>query len=127
MTRSEIEQLTLDFTRAFNEDDLNAVMAYFAEDGIYDEFDGRRHVGAAAIRKAFEPQFSGTFGKVRFRQEDLFVDAETGKAMISWTCTLETKQGPAGWRGLDLLHWKAGRLAQKHTYAKAKQLQLERR
>ena len=124
MTRDEIERLTLDFTAAFNRDDLDGVMAYFAEDGIYDEFNGTRATGRAAIRAAFAPQFAGAFGQVRFHQEDLFVDAAAGKAMIAWTCTLTTKQGPAGWRGLDLLHWQGGKLVQKHTYAKTKQLLL---
>jgi ketosteroid isomerase-like protein len=125
MTRSEIEKLTLDFTAAFNRDDLDGVMAYFAADGIYDQVGGERAVGLAAVRAAFAPQFQGAYGTMRFIQEDIFVDAETGKSMISWTCTFETKRGPAGWRGLDLLHWKDGRLVHKLTYGKAKQLLLQ--
>lgn len=120
MDRNALDRLVLDFTDAFNREDLDAVMGYFAEDGIYDEFNGARHHGKAAIRAAFEPQFRGDFGRVRFIEEDRFLDPETGKAMISWTCTLETKQGPGGWRGLDLLHFAGGRLVEKHTYAKAK-------
>jgi uncharacterized protein (TIGR02246 family) len=120
MTRDEIERLTLDFTAAFNRDDLDAVMAYFADDGVYEELDDRRAVGKAAIREAFEPQFRGDYGEMRFVQEDLFIDAAAGKAMISWTCRLRTSRGPAAWRGLDLLHWKGGRLALKQTYGKAK-------
>jgi ketosteroid isomerase-like protein len=125
MTREEIETATLDFTDAFNRDDLDAVMAYFAEDGIYEELNDQRAVGKTAIRAAFEPQFRGDFGTVRFIQEDLFIDAAAGKAMIAWTCTLDTARGPAAWRGLDLLHWRGGRLARKHTYCKAKVPRLE--
>ena len=124
MTRDEIETLTLDFTAAFNRDDLDGMMAYFAEDGVYDQVDGARAVGLAAVRAAFVPQFTGAYGKMRFLQEDIFVDAAAGKSMISWTCTIETKRGPAGWRGLDLLHWQDGKLKHKLTYAKAKQLLL---
>jgi len=127
MTRDEIEKLTLDFTAAFNRDDLDGVMSYFAEDGIYEQLDDRRAVGKAAIRVAFEPQFRGDFGEMRFLQEDLFIDAAAGKAMISWTCTLATSRGPAGWRGLDLLHWKGGRLVLKQTYGKAKVPRLQPR
>jgi len=127
MTRDEIEKLTLDFTAAFNRDDLDGVMAYFAEDGVYDQVDGQRAIGRAAIRKAFEPQFQGAYGTMRFLQEDLFVDQAAGKSMISWTCSFATKRGPAGWRGLDLLHWQGGKLVHKLTYAKAKQLLLESR
>jgi ketosteroid isomerase-like protein len=127
MTRSEIEKLTLDFTAAFNRDDLDGVMSYFAADGIYDQVDGQHAVGQAAVRAAFTPQFAGAYGTMRFIQEDIFVDAEAGKSMISWTCTFETKRGPTGWRGLDLLHWKDGKLVHKLTYAKAKHLLLSAR
>ena len=40
--------------------------------------------------------------------------------MIRWLCTLETKRGPSGWRGLDILHVENGRITEKLTYAKAK-------
>ena len=125
--REELDRQVLAFTDAFNRDDLEGVMAHFAADAIYDEFNGVRHEGKAAIRAAFEPQFSGQYGVIRFLEEDRFVDVESGKAMISWTCTLETDQGPAGWRGLDLLHFANGKLSEKHTYAKAKTLQIEPR
>jgi ketosteroid isomerase-like protein len=125
MTREEIEKMTLDFTAAFNCDDLHAVMSYFTEDGVYEELNDRRSVGQVAIRSAFEPQFQGAFGKVRFTEEDLFIDAAAGKAMIAWTCTLDTPRGPTAWRGLDLLHWRGGKLALKQTYCKAKVPQLK--
>ena len=118
MTRDELKQFTLRFTDAFNRDDLDGVMAWFAEDAVYDEFHGARHEGREAIRAAFEPMFAGKFGKVRFEEEDLFLDPEDGKAMISWSCVLTTEERSSAWRGLDLLHFKSGRIVAKHTYAK---------
>ncbi|MDP6709234.1 MAG: nuclear transport factor 2 family protein [Alphaproteobacteria bacterium] len=118
--RAELEKLVIDFTEAFNADDLDGVMSYFADDAVYDEFDGARHVGKEAIRAAFVPQFRGDFGKIRFRAEDMFLDADTGKALISWLCTLETPERAGGWRGLDILHFRDGRLVEKQTYAKTK-------
>ena len=123
--RRALEAFVLRFTDAFNRDDLDGVMSYFTADGVYDELDGRRSSGKAAVRAAFEPQFRGDYGKIRFLEEDLVVDAATGKAMISWTCTLETPRGPAAWRGLDVLHWRGGKLAVKQTYCKAKVPKLE--
>ena len=117
--RKRIEALVVAFTEAFNQDDLDRVMAYLAEDAVYDEFNGTAHRGHAAIRAAFVPQFRGDFGELRFHTEDLFVDPVAGKALIRWLCTLETKKGPAGWRGLDILHVRDGRITEKHTYAKA--------
>lgn len=126
LTTNRLRELTRTFTRAFNDNDLDGVMSYFTDDAVYDQFDGQPAVGRAAIRDAFTPQFTGAFGRMEFIEEDLFVDAETGKAMISWLCTFDTKQGKAGWRGLDILHFdQQGHITRKLTYAKAKQLQLQ--
>ena len=88
--------------------------------GVYDEFNGKRNRGKQAIRAAFEPQFTGAFGDMKFLEDDIFVDAEAGKAMISWRCTLAVKGKLSSWRGLDLLHFAGEHVTLKHTYAKAK-------
>ncbi|MBI2206473.1 MAG: nuclear transport factor 2 family protein [Candidatus Rokubacteria bacterium] len=118
--RKRLEQLVIDFTEAFNRDDLDGVMRYLADDAVYDEFNGTVNRGKAAIRAAFVPQFRGDYGKLRFHTEDVFVDPVTGRALIRWLCTLDTKRGPAGWRGLDILHFDGDRITRKLTYAKAK-------
>lgn len=118
-TRSELEDLVRRFTDAFNRDDLDGVMSFMADDAIYDEFNGKINRGKAAIREAFVPQFRGDYGVLRFHTEDLFVDPESGKALIRWLCTLERNGRRRGWRGLDILHVENGLLTQKLTYAKA--------
>ena len=120
MDRATLADLVIRFTECFNANDLEGVLALMTEDAVYEEFTGTINRGKAAIRAAFVPQFRGDFGKMRFETEDLFVDAEAGKALIRWVCTLETKRGPAGWRGLDILHVANGLVTQKLTYAKAK-------
>ena len=127
VTHTELSDLVTRFTDAFNRDDLDAVMTYFTDDAVYDQFDGKRAVGKAAIREAFVPQFRGDYGTMRFLTEDCFVDATAGKAMIRWVCALDLQGVKRGWRGLDLLHF-AGRLVkEKHTYAKADVPQLRAR
>lgn len=122
-----LRELTLAFTDAFNHDDLEAVLAYFADDAVYDEFDGRRSTGKDAIRAAFTPQFRGDFGAIRFLVEDVFVDASAGRSLVSWTCTLARDGRTRAWRGLDVLHVQGGKITAKHTYAKAERLRLEER
>jgi len=118
--RTNLEKLVIDFTEAFNREDMDEVMSYFAEDAIYDEFNDIRHVGTDAIRAAFVPQFSGAFGRMRFHTEDMFLDVDAGKAMIRWVLTMEEEARQGAYRGLDLLHFKDGKLIEKHTYCKAK-------
>ena len=120
MERQRLVELTNQFMDAFNRNDLDAVMSFFADNAVYDEFNGTHNEGKEAIRTAFEPQFTGVFGKMQFIDEDLFVDADSGKIMASWLCTLEVKGRPTSWRGLDLLHFKGDKLVRKLTYAKAK-------
>jgi ketosteroid isomerase-like protein len=120
MERTKLADLVVQFTEAFNRNDLDGVMSFMAEDAVYDEFTGTINRGTAAIRAAFVPQFRGDHGKMRFNTEDLFVDDAVGKVLIRWQCTLETKRGPAAWRGLDIIHVVNGRITEKLTYAKAK-------
>ncbi len=118
--RAALAALVVDFTEAFNRENIEEVMSYFAEDAIYDEFHGVRHHGREAIQQAFVPQFRGDYGKLRFHTEDMFLDVAAGKALIRWLLTIETEERSGGWRGLDILHFENGKLKEKHTYAKAK-------
>ena len=115
-----LESLVISFTEAFNREDIDEVMSYFAEGAIYDEFNGVRNEGLAAIRKAFEPQFAGAFGTMRFHTEDMFLDSTAGKAMIRWVLSLEEEDRAGAYRGLDLLYFREKKLVEKHTYCKAK-------
>jgi ketosteroid isomerase-like protein len=129
------------FVEAFNVNDLDAVMTYFAEDAVYRPGDGKEHHGKAEIRKAFEPQFAGAFGKMRFDELDRLLDTEARKASIRWICRHDF-QGPngaaipflkrvvyrlmgggaqVGWQGLDVFHFDAGgKIIGKFSYGEAR-------
>ena len=117
ISRTEFEDFNRRFTAAFNSDDLDGVMEFFAEDALYAEFNGTESRGKKAIREAFEPQFRGDFGPVRFHGEDSFVDEETGKALSRWRCTVEVDGEPQEWRGLDIYRLENGLIKEKLTYA----------
>lgn len=121
----ELRRLTLDFTEAFNRNDLDAVMRAFADDAVYDQVDGTRSAGKAAIREAFVPQFRGDFGSIRFAECDVIVDAVAQKTLVRWDCRIERDGRVRVWRGLDVLHFQDGALVEKHTYGKAERLRLE--
>lgn len=117
--RARLEDLTRRFTDAFNRNDLDAVMAFFAKDAVYDEFNGAVSRGRDAIRAVFVPQFRGDFGIVRFEEHDVFADEGSTKALIRWTCVLERDGTRRGWRGLDVLEFDGDLIRHKSTYAKA--------
>src|SRR5262245_5147680 len=74
-----LQELTTAFMDAFNRNDLAAVMAFFADDAVYEELNGRANRGVDAIRAAFAPQFEGKFGRMEFVEDDTFIDAASGK------------------------------------------------
>ena len=72
------------FLSAFNANDLDTVMTFFAEDAVYRPGDGKEHIGRAAIRAAFEPQFAGAYGKLRFDEMDRVMDHGARKVTLCW-------------------------------------------
>jgi ketosteroid isomerase-like protein len=125
MRQKELIDLVIRFVDAFNRDDLDAAMSFFADDAVYDGFNGLRSRGTVAIRAAFEPQFRGDFGTIRFHTEDVFADADSGKVLVRWRCTLAGGSTNGSWRGLDIVHVAGGLITHKLTYAKAEAPRIE--
>jgi uncharacterized protein (TIGR02246 family) len=123
--RAQLVELVRRFTDAFNRDDLDEVMSFFKEDALYVEFNGKQNRGREAIHKAFEPQFQGAFGEIRFHEQDIFVDETESKVLIRWSCTIEVDGKPQAWDGLDIVHFEGNLVKEKHTYAKADVPKLE--
>lgn len=119
--RAELTQLVEEFTACFNAVDLDGLMRFFDDDAVYEEVNGPVNAGKAAIRRAFEPLFSGRFGTVRFTGRDCFVDAEAGKVMASWDCHLVMDGKPQVLEGLDCYHFRGRKIVRKLAYCKARQ------
>lgn len=137
LSREDLRALIIRFTETAT--DLDTFMSYFAEDAVYNAFDGQVHRGKPAIRAAFEPQFQGHYGRLQFYAEDLIVDEREGKAVLRWLCmhrmarvtrlrqmpdarvlALQAIHGRVfGWHGLDVLRFSNGLLVEKSTYAQA--------
>jgi uncharacterized protein (TIGR02246 family) len=134
---ASIAELIDTFTEAFNRNDLDAVMAAFADDAEYRPGDGKVHRGRAEIRAAFAPQFAGAFGAMRFDLEDRLIDEAARKAASRWICrhdmsgahgkrvspllrlAIRLRHGArVGWHGVDVFHFDpAGKITGKYTYA----------
>lgn len=143
----DIREVVDRFVEAFNDNDLDQVMTFFAEDAVYRPGDGSEHRGPSAIRRAFEPQFNAAFGTMRFDEHEGLIDDASRKAAIRWICRHDlagakpysfglTLQRIAvsllagsrfGWEGLDVFHFNdAGQIVGKFTYANYTRPQLRK-
>jgi len=128
--RAELVEITEKFVSAFNQMNIDNVVKAFAEDGIYEDSMGGRHVGHDAIRTAFEPLVGGAKGKIRFDGEDFFAEVETGKVLISWYLNMglevEDQSELSVVRGIDVLHFNDDNtLAKKMAYMKVDKPHIE--
>ena len=106
------------FNDAFNAHDVDAVMARMTDDAVFESTsppDGDAHVGAAAVRAAWEGFFA--------ESPDAHFDAEevitTGDRCIVCWCYTWTQDGEAHHlRGVDVLRVRDGKVAEKHAYVK---------
>ena len=121
------------FVDGFNTNSLDAVMAFFADDAVYEPGDGRTHRGRDAISETFRPQFSNAFGAMRFVVNDQVVDEGARKATIRWVCQHDFATTTsflqrwmfkamfgrrAGWYGTDIFHFdEGGKIVGKFSYA----------
>lgn len=120
-SRERLVELTNQFVDTFNRCDLDAAMSCFADDAVYEDLEAVSHQGTEAIRAALTPFFDGTFGKIKFVDEDLIVDVEAAKVMASWRCNMQLGDNPVYLRGLDILHFNDDKLVRKVPYSKTKE------
>lgn len=137
MLSTQINDTITKFTDAFHVNDLDRVMTFFSDDAIYEPGDGRIHRGKAQIRAAFEPQFNGAYGVMRFEDRDRVIDVENRKAAFRWVCRHDISNSKPkglrmalqklivgltvgdrfGWQGVDVFHFDAdGKITGKFTY-----------
>lgn len=132
-----IETITK-YWNAFNTNDLDIVMTCFSDDAIYQPGDGKTHRGKAEIRAAFEPQFNGAYGAMRFDEHDRIIDVANRKMAIRYVCRHDISDTMPrglvmfyrgivtrlfvgkrfGWQGVDIFHFDAdGKIKEKYTYS----------
>ena len=107
--------------RAFDEHDLDGIMAHFADDAVFEgprgsEPWGTRFVGAEAVRDAFGARFSG-IPDIRYQEDEHFVDGDRGAS--EWTLSGTTTDGQRiEVRGCDLWTLRDGQVVKKDSYWK---------
>jgi ketosteroid isomerase-like protein len=103
-----------EFGAAWSDHDLEAALGWVTDDCVFDATgpapDGARHVGRAAIRRAWEPIFSDTSS--RFTPEEAF--ASEDRVVQLWRYTWNGGHV----RGVDVFRVRDGKVAEKLSYVK---------
>jgi ketosteroid isomerase-like protein len=106
---------------AFNRHDLDAIMAFFTDDAVFESPRGpdpwgRRFAGMAAVRDGLAARFSG-IPDVHYGDDDHFVAGNRGGS--EWTLTGTTTDGVhLEVRGCDLWTFRDGLVVKKDSYWK---------
>jgi ketosteroid isomerase-like protein len=122
LSRSEIETALRQWHRAWADHDLEGVMALFHEEVLFENWTGGRAAGRENLRRAWAEWFA-RHGGFRFIEEESFIDESQQKVLYRWR--LEWPSIEKGWegrpetrRGVDVLHFKDGKIVRKLTYSK---------
>ena len=106
---------------AFDRHDLDAIMAHFTDDAVFEsprgaQRWGTRFEGKAAVRDAFAGRFSG-IPDVRYTDDQHFVDGDRGAS--EWTLSGTTTDGVRiEVRGCDLWTFRDGMVVKKDSFWK---------
>ncbi len=108
------------FNEAFNRHDVDALMAFMAEDCVFENTfpppDGERHAGRAAIRLIWE-QFFRASPHATFDFEETFACGE--RCVVRWRYRWVEADGVTGHiRGVDVFRVQDGKIAEKLSYVK---------
>jgi taurine dehydrogenase small subunit len=102
------------FNQAFDAQDVDAVMAAMTDDCHFEDTsppDGRRHVGPARVRAAWEELFAST-PQGAFTTEDMFAAGDN--VVVRWRYSW----GDGHVRGVDVFTVRDGLVAEKLAYVK---------
>jgi ketosteroid isomerase-like protein len=121
MDHDEAVRMLEAIAKAFDEHDLDGIMAQFADDAVFEsprgsEAFGTRFVGREAVREAFAGRFSG-IPDVRYRDDAHFVDGDRGAS--EWTLSGTMTDGTRiEVRGCDLWTLRDGKVVKKDSFWK---------
>jgi len=120
LTRSTAETVER-FNAAFNQHDVEGVMALMTEDCVFEDTepapDGGRFEGQAAVRACWEGLFAGA-PEALFTAEEVIVFED--RAIVRWLYRWadDTPSQPGHVRGVDVIRVRDGKVAEKLSYVK---------
>lgn len=107
---------------AWNEHNLTEVMKIIDEDIVFENWNGEKIMGKKALQRSWMPWFLN-HGNFTFSIEDVFFEENEQKMtflwLLKWPSRINLYKGKNELRrGVDILHFKEGKIIQKQTYSK---------
>jgi len=122
LSREEIKNALRQWNLAWERHDLEEVMELFHEQVLFENWTGGKAVGRQALKKAWEPWFKD-HGNFKFTEEETFIDEAEQKVLYRWLLEWPSfekgyEEKPEKRRGVDVLHFKDGKILKKLSYSK---------
>ena len=122
LSKQEILDALKKWNLAWDNYDFEEIMELFHDEVLFENWTGGRAVGKKALKEAWSPWFAN-HGGFKFTDEETFVDEKEQKAVYRWLLEWPSfEEGCEGKterrRGVDVLHFRDGKIIQKLTYSK---------
>jgi ketosteroid isomerase-like protein len=122
LSRKEIETALRKWHQAWDDHDLDGVMELCHEDVLFENWTGAKAEGRENLRRAWSDWFN-RHGGFRFIDEETFIDEAEQKVLYRWQLEWPSiEKGcegkPEKRRGVDVMHFKDGKIIRKLTYSK---------
>ncbi len=112
-----------EFLACFNRHDVPAIMAYFAEDGVFETPSGKEPVGTRvegipAIAAYFTKMFANV-PDLHFGEDNHWLSEDGERGVSEWTISGTQPGGSAfTYRGCDHFLFRGGKIVRKDSYQK---------
>jgi ketosteroid isomerase-like protein len=122
LSRKEIEQSLRKWNEAWSNYDLEGVMELFHDEILFENWTGGKAKGKEALRQSWTGWFAN-HGGFRFTEEETFIDEAQQKALFRWQLDWPSSERgyrgkPETRRGVDVIHFKDGKIIKKLSYSK---------
>jgi ketosteroid isomerase-like protein len=122
LSRDELIKAMTGWELAWNAHDIDGVIDLFHDDVFFEHWHGARVRGKQALYDAWAPWFAN-HGGFRFTTEELIVDETAQKVLYRWQLDWPSLEKgyegrPEKRRGVDVVHFRDGKIINKITYSK---------
>jgi hypothetical protein len=121
-SRAEILLSFTEWIEAWNKHDLEGVLSILDDDVIFENWTGETVTGKNSLRRSWAPWFLN-HGNFKFITEEIFFDDSEQKMLfmwrLEWPSVLKSYKGKQEIRrGVDVIHFRNGKIVQKYSYSK---------